>query len=137
MVVALVAGLVPTADLEEMVNVGTLFAFVLVSIGVIILRRKRPDLPRGYKVPLMPVIPILSVVACVWLMLNLVTFTWIRFAVWMAVGVVVYFLYGRSHSMVGLREDDSGMRGLARSQEQVRATREAIEGRPLRQRDEQ
>ncbi|WP_051267164.1 amino acid permease [Nakamurella lactea] len=131
-IVAVVAGFVPTSDLEEMVNVGTLFAFVLVSIGVIILRRRRPDLPRGYKVPLMPLIPILSVIACVWLMLNLVTFTWIRFGVWMVVGVVVYFLYGRRHSMVGLREDGSGMRGLAMSQEQLSATREGIEGKPLR-----
>ncbi|MDQ6659196.1 MAG: amino acid permease [Actinomycetota bacterium] len=135
--VAIVAGFVPTADLEEMVNVGTLFAFVLVSIGVIILRRKRPDLPRGYRVPFMPVVPILSVIACVWLMVNLVAFTWIRFAVWLVVGVAVYFAYGRTHSRVGLRAADGTaaptQRGaLARTQEQLSATREGIEGRPLR-----
>ena len=103
-VCAVLAGFVPIGTLEEMVNIGTLFAFVLVSIGVLVLRRTRPDLERGFRVPFVPVIPILSVLACVWLMLNLSIETWLRFVVWMVVGVVVYFLYGRSHSMVGLRE---------------------------------
>ncbi len=126
-IVALVAGLVPTSDLEEMVNVGTLFAFVLVSIGVVILRRKRPDLPRSYKVPFMPYVPILSVIACVWLMLNLVAFTWIRFAVWMVVGVLIYLFYGKSHAMLNQRDGDAF--GLTR--EEMSATREGVEGRPL------
>ena len=126
-IVAVVGGFVPTADLEEMVNVGTLFAFVLVSIGVIVLRRKRPDLPRSYRVPLMPLIPVLSVLACVWLMLNLVTFTWIRFGIWLVVGILVYIGYGRTHSVLRRRSDDA----LALAQEQVRATREAAQGRPL------
>ncbi|MEJ7651213.1 MAG: amino acid permease [Nakamurella sp.] len=99
--VALIAGFVPTKDLEEMVNVGTLFAFVLVSIGVLVLRKNRPDLERGYRVPWVPVLPILSVIFCVWLMLNLVTFTWIRFGIWMLVGVAVYVFYGRRHAMIG------------------------------------
>jgi len=116
--VALVAGFSDIGVLEEMVNVGTLFAFVLVSIGVIILRRKRPDLKRAYRVPLMPVIPILAVLSCVWLMINLTAFTWLRFLVWMALGVLVYFAYSRSHSQLGRRE--GGSHGLAR--EQVRAT---------------
>ncbi len=125
--VALVGGFVPTTDLEEMVNVGTLFAFVLVSIGVVVLRHKRPDLPRSYRVPLMPVIPILSVIACVWLMLNLVTFTWIRFGIWLVVGILVYACYGRTHSMLRRGSDDA----LALAQQQVRATGEELQGRPL------
>ena len=102
--VAVIAGFSDISVLEEMVNVGTLFAFVLVSIGVIILRKKRPDLERSFKVPFMPVIPILSVLACLWLMINLTAITWVRFVVWMAIGVVVYFAYGKSHSMVGKRK---------------------------------
>ena len=77
--VAVAATVFPIGKLEEMVNVGTLFAFVLVSAGVIILRRTRPDLERGFRVPFVPVLPILSIVACVWLMLNLTGLTWIRF----------------------------------------------------------
>ena len=102
--VAIIAGFSDIGVLEEMVNVGTLFAFVLVSIGVIVLRRTRPDLERSYKVPFMPVVPILSVLACLWLMINLTAITWVRFLVWMAIGVVVYFAYGRRHSLVGRRD---------------------------------
>ena len=103
MVVAIIAGFSDISVLEEMVNVGTLFAFVLVSIGVIVLRRTRPDLERSFKVPFMPVVPILSVLACLWLMINLTAITWVRFLVWMALGVAVYFLYGKKHSLVGRR----------------------------------
>jgi APA family basic amino acid/polyamine antiporter len=103
-VVALVATFFPAGALEEMVNIGTLFAFVLVSLGVVILRRTRPDLHRAFRTPLVPLVPILSVLACVWLMLNLSVETWLRFLVWMVVGFVVYFLYGRSHSRLGRRQ---------------------------------
>lgn len=103
-VVAVVAAFFPINKLEEMVNVGTLFAFVVVAAGVIVLRKNRPDLQRGFTVPWMPVIPVLAIIACVWLMLNLSALTWVRFAIWMAIGVVVYFVYSRSHSMVGKRE---------------------------------
>lgn len=92
--VVVAGGFFPSGDLEEMVNVGTLFAFVLVSLGVIVLRRTRPDLQRGFRTPLVPVVPALAVLACLWLMLNLAVFTWIRFVIWMAIGVVVYFSYG-------------------------------------------
>jgi APA family basic amino acid/polyamine antiporter len=84
--------------LAELVNIGTLFAFLLVSIGVIVLRRSRPDLQRPFRVPLMPVIPILSALASLWLMFNLQTTTWIRFGVWMVIGLVVYFTYSVRHS---------------------------------------
>ena len=103
-VVLLAAGFFPADKLEEMVNVGTLFAFILVSLGVIVLRRTRPDLPRGFRAPLVPVVPILAIVSCLWLMLNLTALTWVRFVVWMIAGVVIYFLYSRSHSVLGKRQ---------------------------------
>ena len=97
-VVAIVAGLTPVGVLEEMVNIGTLSAFVLVSIGVVVLRRKRPDLKRSFTVPLSPWLPILSAVICAYLMLNLSVETWLRFLIWLAIGFVIYFTYSRSHS---------------------------------------
>jgi APA family basic amino acid/polyamine antiporter len=97
-VVAIAATFFPASSLEEMVNIGTLFAFVLVSIGVMVLRRTRPDLPRAFRTPLVPLIPILAVLACAWLMLNLSVETWLRFVVWMVIGFVVYYAYGRGHS---------------------------------------
>lgn len=102
-VVAILAAFFPIGLLEEMVNIGTLFAFVLVSIGVVVLRRTRPDLPRGFKVPLMPWIPILAVVACLWLMVNLSVETWLRFIGWMAIGVVIYFVYSKRNVEKTLR----------------------------------
>jgi APA family basic amino acid/polyamine antiporter len=117
-IVALLAGFVPLGTLAELVNIGTLFAFVLVSIGVIILRRTRPDLPRSFRVPLMPVLPILSALACLYLMLNLPGETWIRFVVWMVLGVVLYFLYGRRRSRFntpGDREDAAAANAARRA----------------------
>ena len=102
--VAVAATAFPMSKLEEMVNVGTLFAFVLVSAGVMVLRRTRPDLKRGFSAPFVPALPILSIAACLWLMLNLTALTWIRFVVWMALGVVIYVLYGRRHSVLGRRQ---------------------------------
>lgn len=101
--IAVAATAFPMSKLEEMVNVGTLFAFVLVSAGVIVLRRTRPDLDRGFRAPFVPVLPILSILACLWLMLNLTALTWVRFVVWMVLGVVIYLLYGRRHSVLGRR----------------------------------
>jgi APA family basic amino acid/polyamine antiporter len=100
-VVALVAAFFDVGLLEEMINIGTLSAFVLVSLGIVVLRRTRPDLPRGFRVPWSPVLPVLSAVLCLWLMLNLTTLTWVRFLVWLAIGVVIYLLYGRRRSRVG------------------------------------
>ncbi|CDP84419.1 MULTISPECIES: amino acid permease [Mycolicibacterium] len=101
--VAIAASVFPMGRLEEMVNIGTLFAFVLVSAGVIVLRRTRPDLPRGFRVPGVPILPIAAILACLWLMLNLTGLTWIRFLLWMAIGVLVYFAYGRRHSALANR----------------------------------
>ncbi|MDP9644219.1 APA family basic amino acid/polyamine antiporter [Actinopolyspora lacussalsi] len=103
-VVFVASGFFSFSSLAEMVNIGTLFAFVLVSVGVIVLRRKRPDLPRGFRAPLVPAVPILAVLACLWLMINLTAFTWIRFLVWMLAGVIIYALYSRTHSVLGQRE---------------------------------
>lgn len=99
-VCSVLAGFVQFGTLEEMVNIGTLFAFVLVSLGVLILRRTRPDLQRGFRVPLVPLIPILAVIACAWLMLNLSVETWLRFLIWMVVGFALYFTYGVRHSLL-------------------------------------
>ncbi|MFF4750371.1 amino acid permease [Streptomyces sp. NPDC002514] len=97
-VIAVIAGFTSLSELAELVNIGTLFAFVVVAVGVVILRRTRPDLPRAFRTPWVPVVPVVSVVATLWLMLNLPAETWLRFAVWMVIGFGVYFLYGRTHS---------------------------------------
>ncbi|WP_214722156.1 amino acid permease [Exiguobacterium sp. s192] len=94
----LIAGFVPLGTLAELINIGTLAAFSLISIAVIILRKTRPDLKRAFKVPLVPFLPILSVLACIMLMLNLQPFTWIAFFIWTGIGLAVYFLYGRTRS---------------------------------------
>jgi APA family basic amino acid/polyamine antiporter len=103
-IVGVVAAFFPINRLEEMVNVGTLFAFVLVSAGVLVLRRTRPDLPRGFRTPLVPLVPMLAILSCLWLMLNLSVSTWIRFLIWLAIGLVVYFAYGARKSR--LRQGD-------------------------------
>jgi len=100
-VVAAIAGFVDLRTLADLVSIGTLFAFVLVSIGVVVLRRTRADLPRSFRVPAAPVVATLAVLLCLYLMLNLTGDTWIRFLVWMALGFVVYFLYGYRNSRVG------------------------------------
>jgi APA family basic amino acid/polyamine antiporter len=97
-VVALITGLIPLTTLAELVNIGTLFAFMLVAAGVLVLRRTRPDLERAFKAPFVPVLPIVSVLASFYVALNLPAATWLRFVVWMALGLVVYFLYARKHS---------------------------------------
>ncbi|MEU3860359.1 amino acid permease [Streptomyces sp. NPDC028722] len=103
-IIAVVAGFTSLQTLGELVNIGTLFAFIVVAISVVLLRRTRPDLPRAFRTPWVPFVPILSVCASLWLMLNLPAETWLRFAIWMVLGFVVYFLYGRSHSRLGRRE---------------------------------
>jgi APA family basic amino acid/polyamine antiporter len=100
-VVAFVASLTPVGKLEEMVNIGTLTAFFLVSIAIPILRKRRPDLQRSFRVPLSPFLPWLSAAICLFLMINLTTETWLRFLVWMALGFGIYFAYGYQHSRVG------------------------------------
>jgi basic amino acid/polyamine antiporter, APA family len=101
--VFVMATLVPLEELANLVSIGTLFAFVLVSAAVPVLRRTRPELPRPFRVPFSPVLPVLSAVACLYLMANLSIETWLRFLAWLALGLVVYFVYGRRHSRLGDR----------------------------------
>ncbi|HKD13220.1 MAG TPA: amino acid permease [Candidatus Angelobacter sp.] len=96
--VGLPAGLVDIGEAADLSNIGTLFAFVLVSLGVIFLRKRQPDRPRAFKVPFVPLFPIISVVLCVALMAGLLVITWLRFFGWLAIGLVIYFLYSRKRS---------------------------------------
>jgi len=96
--VGIPAGIWDIGTFADLSNIGTLFAFVLVSAGVIILRRRQPERPRGFKVPLAPWLPALSILCCLVLMLSLPLETWLRFVVWLVVGLVIYFLFGRKHS---------------------------------------
>ncbi|KYH43694.1 APC family permease [Branchiibius sp. NY16-3462-2] len=96
--VALLAGFVPISVLAEMVSIGTLFAFVVVSIAVIVLRKTQPDMKRPFRTPLVPFVPILATLCCLALMASLAVETWIRFLVWLAIGLLVYFFYGRKHA---------------------------------------
>ena len=96
--VGIPAGFVDLGDAADLSNIGTLFAFVLVSLGVILLRRMQPERPRGFRVPLVPLFPMLSVLLCAGLMTGLTVVTWIRFFVWLALGLVIYFAYSRHRS---------------------------------------
>jgi APA family basic amino acid/polyamine antiporter len=95
---ALVAGVTPIQVLAELVNIGTLFAFVLASVGVLALRYKRPEAPRPFKAPVIHIVAPIAIIMCILLMLNLPLTTWARFIVWFAIGLVIYFGYGYRHS---------------------------------------
>ena len=96
--VATFAAFANIAEVVDLTNIGTLFAFVLVSVGVIFLRKADPERPRPFRVPGVPYTPLISVAACLYLMLQLPAVTWIRFGIWLAVGLVFYFVYGFRHS---------------------------------------
>jgi len=98
--VATFAAFANIAEVVDLTNIGTLFAFVLVSAGVIFLRRTEPARPRPFRVPGVPFTPIISILACFYLMIQLPVITWIRFGIWLAVGLVFYFLYGYKHSVL-------------------------------------
>jgi APA family basic amino acid/polyamine antiporter len=102
-VVAIAAGLTPIATLGTLVSIGTLMAFVIVSIGVIVLRRTRPDLDRPFRMPLVPLLPALSALVAFTLMLGLPRATWERLIIWMAIGVGFYFVYGYRNSRLRTR----------------------------------
>lgn len=102
--IAILAAFIPISGLAELLNIGTLFAFVLVSIMVVALRRRRPDLPRAFRAPLVPVVPALAVLSCLYLMVNLSLGTWLRFFGWMAIGILVYFLYSQHRSRLATGE---------------------------------
>lgn len=97
-VIALIAGFVPADYLWDTVSIGTLVAFSVVALGVIVLRRTHPDLERPFRIPGYPITPVLAILACVWILVKLPALTWLIFASWLAVVVVFYFLYGRRHA---------------------------------------
>lgn len=106
LMVAFFAGVIPLGKLAELTNIGTLFAFIVVSLGVLVLRKTQPNLKRAFKVPFVPVIPILAILFCGYLALQLPSTTWITFAIWISVGLVVYFLYGRRNSKLNNPEEN-------------------------------
>jgi APA family basic amino acid/polyamine antiporter len=106
--VASFAAFANIAEVVDLTNIGTLFAFVLVSAGVIFLRRIDPERPRPFRVPWVPLTPLISIVACVYLMVQLPGITWIRFGIWLVVGLVIYFTYGYTHSTLRRRTAEGG-----------------------------
>ncbi len=102
--IALLAGFVPLSSLANLVSIGTLFAFVVVSLAVPVLRRTRPQMHRPFRAPFSPVLPVLSALACLYLMTNLSIETWLRFLAWMGLGLVLYFAWGRRRSRLAERE---------------------------------
>lgn len=96
--VSIFAGFVPVTDLGHMVSIGTLLAFALVCIGVIVMRKTMPDAPRSFRTPMVPLVPILGVVVCLYLMLSLPGSAWVRLLIWMVIGVLIYFGYSKKHS---------------------------------------
>ena len=106
--VAVFAAFAPIDAIIELTNIGTLFAFVLVAIGILVLRKIDPDRPRPFRTPLVPLVPILAILSCVGLMLGLPLDTWIRFGLWLLAGLVIYLLYGRKHSVLRKRQMSGG-----------------------------
>jgi basic amino acid/polyamine antiporter, APA family len=107
-VAATIAGLFPIGLLGELVSIGTLLAFVIVCAGVIVLRYTNPNAPRPFRTPMVPVVPILGILICGWMMRGLPGDTWLRLIIWMLLGLVIYFLYGMRHSRLG-RGDTSAV----------------------------
>jgi basic amino acid/polyamine antiporter, APA family len=103
--ISILAALVPLSEIVKLVNIGTLFAFVLVNLGVIILRRTRPDMDRPFRTPLVPIFPIIGIALCLYLMTDLPSDTWIRFVVWLVAGMLVYTFYGYKHSRLREKTD--------------------------------
>jgi APA family basic amino acid/polyamine antiporter len=95
---AALAAFVPLTQIAKLVNIGTLFAFLIVNLGVIFLRRTQPALERGFRVPLVPLFPLIGAGLCIYLMTRLEGVTWLRFGIWLVIGLALYFAYGRTHS---------------------------------------
>ena len=105
---ALVAGLTQIQVVGEMTSIGTLFAFVVVCAAVLMLRAKRPEAKRPFRVPFGPIFPVLGILSCSYLMLSLPVLTWVRFLVWLDLGMIIYWFYGRTHSpLVNAAESDA------------------------------
>jgi APA family basic amino acid/polyamine antiporter len=118
--ICLIAAFFPVRIIAEMANIGTLSALAVVSLGVIILRKTKPQLERPFKVPWVPVIPAAAVIACLYLMLNLPAATWIRLVIWLTAGIVVYFLYGVDHSILRSPENRLTNFGQAKKEKPFR-----------------
>jgi APA family basic amino acid/polyamine antiporter len=103
----LFAGFLPIGLLGELVSIGTLLAFVIVSIGLIILRKTEPDVPRAFRTPWVPFVPILGALICILQMIALPRDTWFRLIGWMLIGFVIYFTYGKKHSIVRQKENET------------------------------
>jgi APA family basic amino acid/polyamine antiporter len=99
-VVAFFPAFLPIGDLGHLVSIGTLLAFVIVCAGVLVLRRRRPDLPRPFKTPFVPIVPVLGIIVCLYLMKSLPLVTWERLIIWLVIGMVLYFSYGIRNSRV-------------------------------------
>jgi APA family basic amino acid/polyamine antiporter len=108
--VSIFAGFVPVSDLGHMVSIGTLFAFVLVCVGVMILRKRMPDAPRAFKTPLVPFVPIMGILVCVYLMYALPIESWFRLALWLGIGLLIYFVYGKRNSLLQNNRPDNDNR---------------------------
>jgi len=106
--VGIATGMLPLQLLGQLVNIGTLLAFVLVCAGVLILRKTRPDLERPFRTPLVPLVPILGILCCLGLMLTLPGDTWLRLLVWLVIGFVIYFGYSRHHSVLQREREAAG-----------------------------
>ncbi len=118
-VVAMLAGFVPLDDLADMVSIGTLVAFIVVSIGVIVLRVREPDLPRGFKVPLYPVTPVLAVLVCAYILASLQLKTWFAFGAWVAVALIYYLVWARHRSALNPGASDGYIPTAAAGEDDV------------------
>jgi APA family basic amino acid/polyamine antiporter len=109
--ISILAALVPLGEIIKLVNIGTLFAFLLVNLGVIILRRTKPDMDRPFRTPLadlpFPIFPVIGILLCVYLMTDLPGTTWIRFVIWLAVGMLIYWFYGYKNSKLRTRDREA------------------------------
>jgi APA family basic amino acid/polyamine antiporter len=106
--IAILAAFVPLQEIAELVNIGTLFAFLIVNVAVIWLRRTKPEMDRGFRVPLVPVVPIIGALLCTYLMTKLPGITWVRFGIWLVLGMVIYALYGYRNSRLRKNGGDDG-----------------------------
>lgn len=108
------AAFVPARVVGEMTSIGTLFAFILVCIGIWVMRKKMPELPRAFKTPMVPLVPLLGIATCLFMMVFLPMDTWIRLLVWMLIGLDIYLVYGAKHSHLGNGTDSRRGMKIAR-----------------------